>query len=68
MTLLQEAELDDQFNVQMGKIQQAIIKLEALAGSFNKAQHWPVRSQVSALERSGKDLENLAHLMSSMRT
>lgn len=67
MKLLQEAALDDQFNVQLSKIQEAIIKLEKLAGSFNKQQHWPVRTQIRGLEVAQKDLENLVTLYSGLR-
>lgn len=67
MKLIQEAALDDQFNTQMDKIQQAIIKLEALAQSFNKEQHWPVRTQVRMLEVASKDLDKLAMHFQALR-
>jgi hypothetical protein len=68
MSLLQEAELDDQFNTQLSKIQEAIIKLEKLAGSFNKNQHWPVRTQIRGLEVAHQDLDKLVTLYSGLRT
>lgn len=67
MNLLQEADLDGQFNAQMDKIQQAIIKLEKLAQQFNSTKHWPVASQVRMLDTASKDLDKLAMHFQSMR-
>ena len=66
MKLLQEADIDDQFNQHMDKIQQAIIKLEQLAAKFDKA-HYPVGSQVRALEAAAQDLGKLAKSLQAKR-
>lgn len=53
--LLAEASVDDQFNVQLGKIQQAIIKLENLIPNFDGVK--PVQSQKTALQDAISDLK-----------
>ena len=68
MKLLQEADLDKQFNTQMDRIQQAIIKLEALAQQFTKDKHWPVPTQVRALETATRDLDKLSIHFRALRT
>jgi hypothetical protein len=62
-SLLTEASLDDQFNVQMSKIQEAIIKLEKIAKNFESETLKPVRSQKSALEAASQDLVKIRNLM-----
>lgn len=63
MKLLNEASLDDQFNVQMDKIQQAIIKLEKIADAFRRDALAPVQSQQRALNTAAYDLEKIEALM-----
>jgi hypothetical protein len=60
MKLIQEAAVDDQFNVHIGKIQDMTQKLEDLAGTFSRQGQRPVTSQIRALERAAADLEALA--------
>jgi len=67
MKLITEAALDDQFNVQIGKIQDAIEKLEALTQAFMKEQHWTTLSQVRALDRAQNDIQKLADHFSALR-
>lgn len=67
MKLITEAALDDQFNVQMGKIQDAIKKLQDLSKKFDRSMHMPVRSQVTALNTASKDLETLAMVLGALR-
>lgn len=56
MTLLNEASIDDKFNTQMGKIQQAIEKLDKLALEYGDGGVKPVPSQKSALTAAVADL------------
>jgi hypothetical protein len=61
MKLLQEASLDDKFNVQMGKIQDAIEKLGMIADDLIDSDTTkPVMSQVRMVEVASKDLQHLA--------
>ncbi len=63
MKLLNEASVDDQFNVQMNKIQQAIIKLEKLALGFGDGGVKPVKSQQTALAAAASDLKKIEAMM-----
>ena len=63
MKLLAEATIDDQFNVQMGKIQQAIIELEKIAETFSKGDATPVASQKAALNAASQDLLKVRNFM-----
>lgn len=63
MTLISEAAADDQFNSQMDKVQQAIIKLEALL----KTDFVPVQSQVRMVEVVKDDLAALVKIMADKR-
>jgi hypothetical protein len=63
MTLISEAAADDQFNSQMDKVQQAIIKLEALL----KTDFVPVQSQVRMVEVAQDDLAALVKIMADKR-
>lgn len=63
MTLISEAAADDQFNTQMDKVQQAIIKLEALL----KTDFVPVQSQVRMVEVAQDDLAALVKIMADKR-
>lgn len=63
MTLISEAAADDQFNSQMDKVQQAIIKLEALL----KTDFVPVQSQVRMVEVVQDDLAALVKIMADKR-
>jgi hypothetical protein len=63
MKLLNEASVDDQFNVQMNKIQQAIIKLEKLALDFGDGGTRPVKSQQTALSAAASDLKKIEAMM-----
>lgn len=61
MTLLQEASLDDKFNVQMGKIQVAIELLEMIADNLIDSETTkPLMSQVRMAEVASKNLQRLA--------
>jgi len=64
--LLKEAELDDRFNVQMKKIQDAVSKLEGVIADMQKpgSMNRPVSSQLSALRFAAEDLKRLHGLMS----
>ena len=55
--LLKEAAIDDRFNVQMNRIQQAIIALEKLTDEL--VQAGPVGSQRTALQAAASDLKRL---------
>lgn len=66
MKLLTEATLDDQFNQQMAKIQDAIAKLEALSKKFAEGDVRPVESQFRALQRASTDLDSVARDMFGM--
>lgn len=61
--LLAEAAIDDQFNVQMNKIQQAIIKLEKIALGFGDGGEKPVRTQQIALSSAASDLKKIEAMM-----
>lgn len=63
MTLISEAAADDQFNSQMDKVQQAIIKLEVLM----KTDFVPVQSQVRMVEVAQDDLAALVKIMADKR-
>lgn len=65
MRMINEASVDDEFNVQMSKIQQAIIKLEKLLPKFQDPAFKPVRSQRMALEVAESDLRDLQKKMFS---
>jgi hypothetical protein len=64
--LLKEAELDDRFNIQMNKIQDAIGKLEDIIAEMQKpgSMNKPVRSQLAALRIAAEDLKSLHEQMS----
>lgn len=57
MKLINEASADDQFNAQMDKIQQAIVKLENLVqgGKFE-----PLASQIMMVDVAASDLVKLS--------
>lgn len=59
MKLLQEADLDAEFNRHMGKIQDAIEALEKLAPKFKSENLKPVPTQRMALEVAADDLKAL---------
>lgn len=66
--LLHEASVDDQFNVQMDKIQQAIIKLEKIALNFDPSPQYgkglkPVRTQKTMLDAASQDLIKIRNMM-----
>jgi hypothetical protein len=63
MTLLTEASIDDQFNTQMDKIQQAIIKLEKIALGFGDGGEKPVRTQRTMLNAAASDLKKIEAMM-----
>jgi hypothetical protein len=63
MKMINEASVDDAFNLQIGKIQDAIIKLEGLLPKFQDPMYKPVRSQRMALEVAESDLRNLQNKM-----
>ena len=66
MKLISEAAQDDQFNKQMDKIQQAIIKLEKLALEFSHDGSngvKPVQSQKSMLNAAVGDLQKIRAMM-----
>lgn len=66
MKLLNEAAVDDEFNRQMAKIQDAIEKLFALTKKFDNLGGTgikPVTSQFSALQRASNDLDSIARVM-----
>jgi hypothetical protein len=60
--LLKEAALDDKFNVQMGKIQDAISKLNDLVGQMTGMTK-PVASQKLAVRHAAEDLKALLEKM-----
>jgi hypothetical protein len=66
MKLLQEASVDEKFNAQMGKIQDAIQKLEQLCGQFETEKVRPVRSQYRMAEIAAEDLVKLAAKIKSL--
>lgn len=45
--------LDDKFAVQIGRVQQALQKLEELAAQFYSAGHKPTEAQLRQLEVAG---------------
>jgi hypothetical protein len=59
MSLIQEANTDDTFNTQMGKIQDAIERLEKLLPQF-VPPHRPVNTQIRMVEVAAEDLTKLA--------
>lgn len=63
MKLLTEASIDDQFNIQMNKIQQAIIKLEKIALGFGEGGAKPIASQKNALAAASQDLVMIRAMM-----
>jgi hypothetical protein len=64
MKLISEAALDDQFNKQMMKIQDAIHALEQIAGKLSKdGTTTPIRSQRLALEVAIEDLHKIISVM-----
>ncbi len=65
MKLLQEADLDAEFNRHMGKIQDAIEALEKLPPKFKAANLKPVSTQRMALEVAADDLKALKAKMFS---
>lgn len=60
--LLKEAALDDKFNVQMAKIQDAISKLNDLVGQMTGMTK-PVASQKLAVRHAAEDLKALLEKM-----
>lgn len=66
MKLITEAALDDQFNAQMIKVQDAVIKLEKLAEKFDKTTR-PVASQISALKAAASDFTKLGTQLEELR-
>lgn len=63
MKLINEAALDDQFNVQVGKIQDAIAKLEKIGLNYGTGGLKPVQSQKSALTHAIDDLKKVQAMM-----
>jgi hypothetical protein len=59
--LLKEAALDDRFNTQMKKIEDAIDKLRAVLGDMDKSGGItkPVSSQKMAIRHASEDLKRL---------
>jgi flagellar capping protein FliD len=67
MKLINEAQLDDQFNTELSKIQASIMKLEKICKAFMENDIRPVSSQISAVTASADDLSTLATKLSSLR-
>ena len=66
MKMLQEAVLDDKFNVQMGKIQAAISKLNDVAAEMLADKlTYPVMSQIRSAEQAARDLTRLTEQLHS---
>jgi hypothetical protein len=65
MKLIQEAALDDKFNTQLGKIQDAISKLNDIVASMTapNSVSKPVRSQAFAIKVVADDLKDMAALL-----
>lgn len=63
MKLIQEASLDDQFNRQMMKIQDAIEALEKMAPQME----FPVASQVRMLEQAASDIQKIGKTLAETR-
>jgi hypothetical protein len=65
MKLIQEAALDDKFNTQLGKIQDAISKLNDIVVTMTApgSQSKPVRSQAFAVKVIADDLKDLAAIL-----
>ena len=60
------AGVDYKFNVQMDKVQQAVIGLERVATQFGK-DFKPVDSQIRALEISARDLNKLSDQLKAIK-
>lgn len=67
MKLINEAQLDDQFNIELGKIQTAVLKLEKICKEFSKNDIRPVSSQINAVFASADDLSVLAKNLLALR-
>lgn len=65
MKLLQEADLDAEFNKHIGKIQDAIEALEKLVPKFKDQKLKPVSTQRMALEVASADLVSIKSKMFS---
>lgn len=65
MNLLQEANLDDKFNEQIGKIQKAISKLNEITATMTApgSAVKPVKSQAFAVRVIADDLKGLADIL-----
>lgn len=64
MKLIQEANLDEQFNRQMMKIQDAIEALEKMVPSMD----YPVTSQQRMIEVASSDLAKIAKTIADTRS
>jgi hypothetical protein len=64
MKLIQEANMDDQFNRQMMKIQDAIEALEKMAPQMEA----PVPSQVHMVEAATQDLMKICRMLKDTRS
>jgi hypothetical protein len=60
--LIQEAEVDDRFNTQMKKVQDAASKLDDIIDEMKRpgSMTKPVASQKTALRNAAKDFERLS--------
>lgn len=59
MKLLNEANIDDEFNSALGKIQDAIDKLKTMKSKFEKQGTYPVSTQLNGLKYAAQDLNAL---------
>jgi len=65
MKLIQEAALDDQFNTQLGKIQEAVSKLNHIVATMTApgSSTKPVKSQGNALRQVARDLTEFGKIL-----
>jgi hypothetical protein len=64
MKLLNEAQVDDEFNRNMQKIQDAVIALEKLLPRFKETK--PVRTQFRACDVAAEDLQRLSKRLQAL--
>lgn len=66
--MLQEASIDEAFNRQLGKIQDAIDELQKIHARFEKENVKPVSTQVTALRYAAEDMEKLHKMYDALKS
>lgn len=68
MKLLQEADLDDRFNSELGKIQDSITVLQKLVKEYGKDKlSYPLNNQIIGVEIAAEDLTRIKDAMNTAK-